>query len=254
MALFAALVVPALAMYPSLFFYATAAKEKLIATTFAPQATSQRDDLKDRLYQTLDQIDAMPTLADFVACPSTVAAPTIDRAFAVWSNTALATYRLTSSIELYSRDGGLVSRFALLPEYTTPRHEATSCNWEVFEEVLPFGSTERHVPQASRGICEGGVVRGAIVVRVMLDYRTLPFISSQNPYIESLRPERVDRVGRSAGQRHRVRRIRLEPRTRPTCRAPASGRCPTMCLRARSRRATRSGRRCCATANAIAST
>jgi signal transduction histidine kinase len=189
-ALFAALVVPALAMYPSLFFYATAAKEHLIATTYAPQTTSQRNDLKDRLYQTLDQIDAMPALADFVAFPSTVAAPTIDRAFAVWSNTALATYRLTSSIELYSRDGGLVSRFALLPEYTTPRHEATSCNWELFEEVLPL-ATERHVPQASRGICERGVVRGAIVVRVMLDYRTLPFISSQNPYLESLRPERA---------------------------------------------------------------
>ena len=190
-ALFAALVVPAIAMYPSLFFYATAAKEHLIATTYAPQATSQRKDLKDRLYQTLDQIDAMPALADFVAFPATVAAPTIDRAFAVWSNTALATYRLTSSIELYGRDGGLVSRFALLPEYTTPRHEATSCNWELFEEVLPFGATERHVPQASRGICERGVIRGAIVVRVMLDYRTLPFISSQNPYLESLRPERA---------------------------------------------------------------
>jgi signal transduction histidine kinase len=190
-ALFTALVVPALAMYPSLFFYSTAAKENLIATTYAPQATSQRQDLKDRLYQALEEIDAMPVLADFVAYPATVAAPTIDRAFAVWSNTALATYRLTSSIELYSRDGGLVSRFALLPEYTTPRHEATSCNWELFEEVLPFGSTERHVPQASRGICVRGVIRGAIVVRVMLDYRTLPFISSQNPYLEALRPERV---------------------------------------------------------------
>jgi signal transduction histidine kinase len=187
-ALFVALVVPALAMYPSLFFLATEAKERLIAATYAPQVTSQRRDLQDRLYQALEQIDMLPGLADYVSGPST-AAPTIDRAFAVWSNTALATYRLTSSVELYGEDGGLVSRFALLPEYTTPRHVATSCNWEVFEEVLPFGATERHVPQASKGICEQGVIRGAIVVRVMLDYRTLPFISSQNPYLESLRPD-----------------------------------------------------------------
>jgi signal transduction histidine kinase len=187
---FAALVVPAIAMYPSLFSYATAAKEHLIATTYAPQAISQRKNLKDRLDQTLDQIDALPALADYVAGPSTALAPTIEGAFSVWSKTALATYRLTSSVELYGEDGELFSRFALLPEYTTPRHQATSCNWEVFEEVLPFGAAERYVPQASRGICEHGVVRGAIVVRVMLDYRTLPFISSQNPYLESLRPQR----------------------------------------------------------------
>jgi len=31
---------------------------------------------------------------------------------------------------------------------------------------------------------------GSLVVRVMLDYRTLPFISSQSPYLESLRPNR----------------------------------------------------------------
>jgi signal transduction histidine kinase len=187
-ALFAALAAPALAMYPSLFFLATAAKERLIAVTYAPQATSHRKDLQDRLYQALDQIDALPNLADYVSGLSS-ATPTIDRAFAVWSRTALATYRLTSSVELYNGEGDLVSRFSLLPERTTRRHETASCNWEVFEEVLPSGSLERHVPQAGRGICDHGVVRGAIVVRTMLDYRTLPFFSSQNPYLEPLRPE-----------------------------------------------------------------
>ena len=39
---------------------------------------------------------------------------------------------------------------------------------------------------------------GAIVVRLMLDYRTLPFISSQSPYLESMRPDQLstaDAVG-----------------------------------------------------------
>ena len=70
------------------------------------------------------------------------------------------------------------------------RHQASACDWDLFDDVSPFGSTQRQVLRASRGICERGVVRGSIVVRVMLDYRTLPFISSQNPYLEALRPDR----------------------------------------------------------------
>src|SRR4029077_442557 len=48
----------------------------------------------------------------------------------------------------------------------------------------------RHVLRTGKGICAGGRIVGSIVVRVMLDYRTLPFISSQSPYLESLRPNR----------------------------------------------------------------
>ncbi len=188
-ALFIALAAPSLALYPSLFAFGTAGKEQIIASEYAPQALAQRDELQSRLYNALDQIDALPNLAEFIRGRN---GSVTERALAVWSNTDLRRYRLTSAIELYNADGSLLSRFALnLPEYTTPRHEAASCEWEVFEEVLPFGASERHVPQASRGICDHGVVRGAIVVRVMLDYQTLPFLSSQNPYLESLRPERA---------------------------------------------------------------
>jgi signal transduction histidine kinase len=189
LALFLAIAAPSLAFYPSLSAFGTARKEQIIESEYAPQVLTQRDELRSRLYKTLDEIDAMPTLADFVRGTSSSAT---EQARAVWSMTDLARFRLTSAIELYNADGALVSRFALnLPEYTTPRHETTSCDWEGFEEVLPFGASERFVPQASKGICERGAVRGAIVVRVMLDYGTLPFLSSQNPYLESLRPERV---------------------------------------------------------------
>src|SRR5205823_3735517 len=131
-ALFLALAAPSLAFYPSLSAFGTARKEQIIESEYAPQALTQRDELRSRLYKTLDEIDAMPTLADFVrGAPGS----TTERALAVWSMTDLALYRLTSAIELYNADGTLVSRFALnLPEYTTPRHETTSCDWEVFEE------------------------------------------------------------------------------------------------------------------------
>ena len=44
--------------------------------------------------------------------------------------------------------------------------------------------------RASRGVCVGGRPIGGIIVRAMLDYRTLPFIASRSPYLESLRPDR----------------------------------------------------------------
>jgi signal transduction histidine kinase len=192
--LFLALLVPALATYPSLVAFATSAKERLVADAYGPEAASQRTDLKERLREALDEIDAMPALADFVAGAPEVAAPTTDRAFAVWSATDLATYRLTSAVELYGAQGSLVSRFALnLPEYAATTRQAAACSdWDLLEEVSPFGSSERRVLRASRGLCDArNRALGAIVVRVMLDYTTLPFISSPSPYLESLRPERT---------------------------------------------------------------
>jgi signal transduction histidine kinase len=188
---FVALLMPAIALYPSLLAHATDAKERLVSTEFGPQAATLREDLQRRLQQAVEQIDAIPSLADFVV-ESTAAPPSTDPATIVWSRTDLATYRLTSAVELYDRDGRLVSRFALsLPEYTEAFNRASSCTWEQpFDEVSPFGSTERHVLRTSRGICRGGRIVGTIVVRAMLDYRTLPFISSLSPYLESLRPNR----------------------------------------------------------------
>jgi signal transduction histidine kinase len=189
-ALFLAFLVPAVAVYPSLFAFATAAKERLIATDYGPQAASQREDLQERLREALDTIDAMPALRSLIADAPAEAPPTTDRAFAVWSRTDLAAYRLPSAVELYSPSGSLVSRFALnLPE-TGPLHHATSCtNWDFFDEVSPFGSSERHVLRASRGLCDDRRRSlGSIVVRAMLDQEALPFISSQSPYLESLQP------------------------------------------------------------------
>jgi signal transduction histidine kinase len=187
-----ALLVPAVAMYPSLHAFANEAKERLVVTEFGPQAASQREDLSTRrLPAALEEIDAMRSLREFVAGSAETATPTTDRAFLVWSQTELARYRLTSAIELYGQPGRLVSHFALnLPEYTTADFSATSCDWDLVEEVSPFGSTERNVLRASRGICENGRPVGGIVVRAMLDYRTLPVSSAQSSYLESLRSER----------------------------------------------------------------
>jgi signal transduction histidine kinase len=186
---FLGLLAPAIAMYPSLFAHATEAKERRVAEEFGPQAASQREELQRRLQEAVEQIDAIRGLEELFRVEG--AAPATDRAFAVWSRTVLATYRLTSAVELYRADGTLLDRFAILPEYATTQYRAAGCAWEQpFEEVSPFGSSERHVLRTGRGVCVRGRSIGSIVVRAMLDYRTLPFISSQSPYLESLRPDR----------------------------------------------------------------
>src|SRR5262249_21875392 len=119
----------------------------------------------------------------------------IDRtflAFVLWFRTPLAAYRLKSAVELYDANGLLLSRFALnLPDYETSPYRPTGCTWDSLEEVLPFGSSERHVLRASRGICDARRrAAGAIVVRAMLDPQDLPFNATGSPYLEALRPTR----------------------------------------------------------------
>jgi signal transduction histidine kinase len=199
-AVFGALVLPALAMYPSLHAFTTDAKERLIAEAYGPEALRLRDDLQDSLSRAREQIDALPSLSAFLTEPQDDGTST-DAAYQLWSTTDLATERLTSAVELYGADGRLISRFALnLAEYTTPSYRAAGCGWDIIDEGSPLGSSERHVLRASRGICEGGRQLGTIAVRVMLDYRTLPFISSQSPYLESLRAARHEPAEGAAGR------------------------------------------------------
>ena len=188
------LLIPAFVLYASVHHFADRGLRRLIEEEYARQAKDQRPELQAKLRTVLQQIDALdvPNLSVPVAATQT-AAP--DIAFAMWSRTNLATERLASSLELYSPDGLLVSggRFALnLPDYvSTTRWQEPSCDWEIFEEASLFGSEERRLFHAGRGICEGNSdtpTGGSIVVNVMLDYETLPFITARNPYNELIRP------------------------------------------------------------------
>jgi signal transduction histidine kinase len=189
-----ALLAPAVLIYPSLLHHAHRAKARLVETQFAAQAANHPQELLARLSQSLKEIDgiaALPALVEPLSAPVEGPPPT-DAAFLIWRQTDLARFRLTSAVELYGSDGALVSRFALnFPEYTatSPRWHGTSCRWEdIFGEAAPFGSEDRRMLHAERGICRGdGSIVGAIVVHVMLDYDTLPFISSQSPYVEFFR-------------------------------------------------------------------
>ena len=186
------LVVPAIAFYPAFFQLAWQAKRQLVETRYAPETINQRQTIQMLLQESLEEIDRFPGLAELIAIPPATNEAITDRAFQVWRPTSLASYPVTSSVELHAADGSLVSRFAFnLPEDLTaaPRSDESSCTWDVYEEVAPFFAEERRVLHAGRALCApDGTVSGSIVVHAMLDYANLPFISSQSPYVELLRP------------------------------------------------------------------
>lgn len=189
-----AIAVPSVVFYPSLVEASGRARRQMIEVRFAPEVMNQRRNLQLQLEHALDQIDNLPDLADLVQVGEpVVTGPTpYETAFRIWERTILEELRLTSSIELYNKAGGLVSRFALnLPETGGPQpYQEASCEWGLFEEVSPFFSEERRLLHAGRGICtEGsrGEIVGSVAVHVTLDYSNLPFITAQSPYVALLR-------------------------------------------------------------------
>ena len=202
LAIFLAVLLPILLAYPSLLYHSDETKQRFVETRYAVQAATHPEQLQAQLAGALGQVDAIAELATLTQVgPALANNPDTDRAFFIWRQTDLARLRLTSAVELYGEDGGLTSRFALnFPEYAgrPSDWQVTGCDWEVYGEIAPFGSDERRVLHAERAICPETVGpggshpaapgAGAVVVHVALDYQTLPFISSANPYTELLRP------------------------------------------------------------------
>ena len=190
-----AILLPALPMYLALVELTDDANRGLLETTYAAQAAEHPQDLQRQLNRSLEQIDMVPGLGTMTASGDGAGTDALDtdRAFSIWRQTALAASWLTSAVELYGRDGALNSRFALnIPEYavTASRWTSTGCEWEVFGEAAPFGSEERRMLHAERGLCVPGPdgaasPAGAVVVHVaQVDYESLPFISSRSPYVK----------------------------------------------------------------------
>ena len=192
----------------------------------------------------MNEINRIVALDDLVRAsdPPASGPPPTDAAFLVWSQTSLATERLTSSVELHNASGAMVSRFAMnLPDFTQPQPwNEPSCDWEMLEEVSPLFSEERRLLHAGRALCvPGGRRAGSVVVHSMLDYGNLSFISAQNPYVALVRSRSRGRnrgrapmssswstagaVGSSISSVERraaaARRRRFVARTRRACRS-----------------------------------
>jgi signal transduction histidine kinase len=190
---FLAIWLPAWALYPTVHRLAVESKEATIERDYAPQTTNQRAELQRQLEQALIAVDSQRNLPQLIEGVGRSAPPATDQAFAVWAGTPLKTGRLTSAVELLSSTGRVLSRFSMnLPGSTDDTPVPAGCRWDVVEEVAQRGPSDRKVLRASRAVCVGDRRIGAVVVRVMLDYRTLPFISTGNPYLDSLQVGSAD--------------------------------------------------------------
>jgi signal transduction histidine kinase len=201
-------VIPSFSFYPTIVQFARQGKSELVVSLYAPEVRNQRQEVQQQVKKTRSEIDAFPGLVDLVKTKIAPGTETLtDRAFRVWQTTSLARYPITSSVELYGPDGRLVSRFAFnLPEdlTATPPSDERSCDWDVFEEVVPFFAEERRVLHAGRAFCSADPRQpplGSIVVHAMpSDYENLTFISSRSPYMELVRPEDPTRGEGSTGR------------------------------------------------------
>jgi len=191
---FLAVALPSIILYPSLVDASERARRQLIETRYAPEVINQRQELRLKLQKALAEIDRIVALDDLVRAsdPPVAGPPSTDAAFLVWSQTSLATERLTSSVELHNASGAMVSRFAMnLPDFAQPQPWIEpSCDWDMLEEVSPLFSEERRLLHAGKALCIArGRRAGSVVVHSMLDYGNLSFISAQNPYVALVRSQ-----------------------------------------------------------------
>ena len=192
MLLFAAMVLPPILLVQVFGFYAERRVLALIEHEYLPAIASHPVDLRERLTLAQREIDAMPGLPAFVTSATRLAPVTSRGAFAVWNQTNLSTSRLTSEVELFGPDRRLVSRFGLnVPEFEyvegTDVWQGEGCQWRVFDELRRFGGDDRRMSHAERGICDAtGRLLGAVVVHVLPDYYSLPFVASVNTYYDLL--------------------------------------------------------------------
>ena len=205
--LFAALVLPPIALYPMAAASADHTARELIEHSYAPELAHHPDQLIKEMGRVEHQIDRIPQLEALIAAgrPANGDIPS-QLAFQIWSRTSLADKRLTSEIELYGADRTIVSRFALnVPKFellfqaTNLEWQGTACGWEAWSEVNRFGAEERSMLHSQRGVCdERGRILGAIVVHIVPDYRDLPFVSSASPYYSlvggSSQPQAAPRI------------------------------------------------------------
>lgn len=161
----------------------TRSERDLVETRLVAEVLGQREGVKARLQSSMDAVDGLDGLAALVESGATTA-PSSERAFTVWQATPLS-QPVSSSVELVTPDGRLVSRFAFnLPAAPDQaRSVEDRCAWSVSEEVSPFFGEDRRIWRAARALCgPEGELRGGIVLHATVDRSDLPFLSTVGPY------------------------------------------------------------------------
>ena len=101
-------------------------------------------------------------------------------AFDLWKKTELFTFGTHSSIDIYNREGVLISRFSNdLPSFdeTIRIQESGPFEIEIYEEEFSIGSASRRVLHGELPIISGSIVVGKAVIHILNEPENIPFLT-----------------------------------------------------------------------------
>jgi signal transduction histidine kinase len=107
----------------------------------------------------------------------------------LWEKTLIAKFNWYSSLELLAPDGSILSRFSLnVPEvFRTDFELPLSPDWTVVSHNLAYLGKDNEFLIAYKDWMDAGINTGRSMLYLSMDYESLPFLYSANPYFEVLR-------------------------------------------------------------------
>ena len=184
----AAVLVPALALFVYVHLErATAAKSKILVQDFLKDTVLAHGHwIEYLLAESLENLDKeAKDIRDFLRRSE----PPAEAARRFWERTAAARLNAYSGLQIFDPEGTEVARFALnVPKITAETSTLPGRrDWTVTRIAKPFMGKAREFLVGYRDWTDEDRDLGRLVFYISLDYDTLPFLYSANPYFELLR-------------------------------------------------------------------
>ena len=179
--LLSVLIVPA--FYLSTAFFEDRAVRSFVEKTLTPVVLKHKDSRLETIAETQRIVDALAE-QEFIEITEDK-----DLAYELWTRTNLVNSSLSSSIEIVDELSSVVSRFALsFPLSNTNTTDFSPNNsWRLEEEHLPNDPNHPGILLARRTFTSRSHFQWEIRIRVAADWKNLPFIATNNPYLQLFR-------------------------------------------------------------------
>ncbi len=183
--LFAAFLLSTFFIYSSLHLFISVRKRSLIQYSLQNIIKSQEDWGNFLITQSLSQIEKRKeAILSFLQNSQQP-----EFAHSLWERTLIAKFNWYSSLEIWSSERALLSRFSLnVPKlFSLDEELPRSSDWTILRQNIPFLGKERDFLIAYKDWSEEEAHLGRMILYLSIDYDMLPFLYSANPYFELLR-------------------------------------------------------------------
>ncbi|MBN1271566.1 MAG: HAMP domain-containing protein [Candidatus Aminicenantes bacterium] len=174
-----------LPVYVSLHIYSTSKLQSLIQNTLQHIIRSQEEWGTYLIRESLQELDKEEeSLMNFFRLYEPY-----DQARILWEDTLISKFNWYSSLEILDHEGKLLSRFALnVPALFHLVHDLDpSPDWSISRWNIPYLGKEKDFIVAYKDYSTEEKSLGRIIIYLSVDYDTLPFLYSANPYFELTR-------------------------------------------------------------------